>query len=127
MPDEIRLLIVDDTAQVREGLRSLLPLAAEAAGLALEIVGEAADGKSALAEVVRHEPNVVLLDLEMPGTDGYAAARAIKTRRPNVRVVILTVHGDETTRKRALEAGADAFVAKGASPSALIQAIRGVR
>ncbi len=125
--EPIRLLIVDDSPQVRQGLRSLLPLAGEAAGLRVEIMGEAADGESALEQVARHDPDVVLLDLEMPGMDGYVTARVIKARRPRVRVVILTVHGDETARGRALAAGADAFVDKGAPTPALIHAIRGVR
>ncbi len=127
MAELIRLLIVDDAPHVRQGLCSLLPLAGEAAGLRVEIVGEAADGESALDQVARHDPDVVLLDLEMPGMDGYVAARAIKARRPGVRVVILTVHGGETARGRALAAGADAFVDKGVPTPALIQAIGGVR
>jgi DNA-binding NarL/FixJ family response regulator len=116
-----RILIVDDNAEVRRELRTLLPLAGD-----LEIVGEAADGLEAvrLAEALR--PHAILLDLQMPVLDGYAAARRIKDRWPACRVVALTVHDDEATRQKARQAGVDVFLVKGAPLGALVEAIAGV-
>jgi DNA-binding NarL/FixJ family response regulator len=113
-----RILIVDDNPQVRRELRTLLPLAGD-----LEVVGEAADGAEAirLAEVLR--PDVILLDLQMPVLDGYAAARRIKGHRPACRVVALTVHDDETTRQKASQAGVDVFLVKGSPLGTLVEAI----
>jgi DNA-binding NarL/FixJ family response regulator len=115
-----RILIVDDSSQVRQELRTLLPLAGD-----LEVVGEAADGLEAvrLAEVLR--PHTILLDLQMPVLDGYAAARRIKDRWPACRVVALTVHDDQATRQKASQAGVDVFLVKGAPLGALVAAISG--
>lgn len=115
-----RVLIVDDNAEVRRELRTLLPLAGD-----LEVVGEAADGAEAvrLAEALR--PDVILLDLQMPVLDGYAAARRIKDRWPACRMVALTVHDDEATRQKASQAGLDVFLVKGAPLRTLVEAIAG--
>jgi DNA-binding NarL/FixJ family response regulator len=121
----IRVLIVDDMPQVRQGVRTLLPLAGQVADLPLEIVGEAGDGNQAIEQAMALDPDVVLMDLEMPEMDGYAAAQAIKACRPAIRVVALTVHGDPAARRKAQEAGVDAFVEKGAPMPVLMQAIRG--
>jgi DNA-binding NarL/FixJ family response regulator len=88
-------------------------------------VGEAADGAEAirLAEALR--PHVILLDLQMPVLDGYAAARRIKGRWPACRVVALTVHDDEATRQKASQAGVDVFLVKGSPLGALVAAISG--
>jgi len=120
----IRVLIVDDAPEVRRGLRTLLPLVAEAMALELAIVGEAGDGDEAIAQAIALDADVVLMDLEMPGVDGYAAARAIKARHPSTRVVALTVHGDPAARRQAQQAGVDEFVEKGAPMPVLMQAIR---
>jgi len=121
----IRVLIVDDVPQVRLGLMTLLPLAAEAAGVQLEVVGQAGNGNEAIEQAIALSPDVVLMDLEMPELDGYAAARAIKACRPSTRLVALTVHGDPQARHRAREAGVDVFVEKGAPMPVLMQAIGG--
>ena len=115
-----RILIVDDSPQVRQELRTLLPLAGD-----LEVVGEAADGAEAvrLAETLR--PDVILLDLQMPILDGYAAARCIKGHWPACRVVALTVHDDVATRQKADQAGVDVFLVKGSPLGALVDAISG--
>lgn len=123
MSEELRLLVVDDSAQVRQGLLALLPLAAARCGLAIEVAGEAEGGDEAVARERLLDPDVVVMDLEMPEGDGLAATRAMKARRPAVRVVALTVHGDPATRARAREAGVDAFVEKGASVAVLLRAI----
>jgi DNA-binding NarL/FixJ family response regulator len=114
----MRIIIADDRRQVRRELRAILPLAGD-----VEIVGEAADGLEAVRLVAALQPAAALLDLEMPVMDGYRAAAAIKAVCPICRVVALTIHGDEVARRRAAEAGVDAFVVKGAPVAALIEAL----
>jgi len=113
-----RVLIVDDSPQVRQELRTLLTLAGD-----IEIVGEAADGLEAIRLAEALQPEVVLMDLEMPVLDGYEAARQIKSRWPACRVVALTVHGYEAARQKASQAEVDVFLVKGASVETLVQAI----
>ena len=115
-----RILIVDDNAEVRQELRTLLPLVSD-----LEVVGEAADGLEAIRLAEAFRPHVILLDLQMPILDGYAAARRIKGRWPACRVVAFTVHDDEATRQKASQAGVDVFLVKGAPLGALVEAIAG--
>lgn len=113
----LRVVIADDRQQVRQELRAILPLAGE-----IEVVAEAANGLEAarLAESLR--PDVVLLDLQMPVMDGYAAARRIKAVCPGCRVIALTIHGDEGSRRRAAEAGFDGFIVKGAAIAEIVAA-----
>ena len=113
-----RVLIVGDNPQVRRELRTLLPLAGN-----IEITGEAADGLEAIHLLQTLEPEVVLIDLEMPILDGYEATRQIKAYRPLCRVVALTVYADRESRDRATGAGVDAFLVKGGSVESLVQAI----
>lgn len=120
----IRVLIVDDAPQVRAGLRTLLPLLAEADGLPLEIVGEACDGQDALAQIEALRPTAVCLDLEMPKMDGLAATRIIKTRWPATRVIAFSAQGGADVEQRARAAGVDEFIVKGAPLGGLIQALR---
>jgi DNA-binding NarL/FixJ family response regulator len=119
----IRVLVVDDMPQVREGLRTLLPLAGEAAGCPVVVVGEAGDGREAVQQTGVLEPDVVLMDLEMPVMSGYEAARRIKARWPACRVVALTAHGYESAQAQAFQAGVDVFITKGAPVETLVQAI----
>jgi DNA-binding NarL/FixJ family response regulator len=119
----IRVLIVDDTAQVRRDLTTVLLMMGKEAGINLEIVGEAADGQEAIQLSARLKPDVVLMDLAMPILNGFAATREIKNYRPLTRVVILTVYNDEVLRENARLAGADDFVEKGAPLNRLFQAI----
>ena len=117
-----RLLIVDDVPQVRRELRTLLPLLD-----AIEIVGEAEDGQSAIELAASLRPDVVLMDVEMPIVDGLTATRSIKQQCPQCRIVILSIHNDEATRASARAAGADVFVDKGASIGSLIQAMAEIK
>jgi DNA-binding NarL/FixJ family response regulator len=105
---------------VRRELWTLLPLAGD-----LEVVGEAADGEEAVRLAEALQPHVILLDLQMPVLDGYAAARHIKGRWPACRVVALTVHDDESTRQKASQAGVDVFLVKGSPLGTLVEAISG--
>jgi DNA-binding NarL/FixJ family response regulator len=113
-----RVLIVDDSPQVRQELRTLLPLAGD-----IVIVGEAGDGLEAVRLVQMLQPEVVLMDLEMPVLDGYEATRQIKASSPSCRVVALTVHGYEGARQKANHSGVDVFLVKGVSVETLVQAI----
>lgn len=115
----ITILIVDDQPAVRAGLRMRLSLEPD-----FQIVGEARDGKEALDLVSRLEPDVVLMDMEMPGMDGLAATKALKSLALESRVIILTIHDDEVSRKRARGAGAAGFVSKHADEAMLLSAIR---
>ena len=115
---KLRVLIADDRQQVRQELGAILPLAGD-----IEVVGEAANGLEAVQLAAALQPQAVLLDLEMPVMDGYQAAAQIKAVCPACRVVALTIYGDETARRRAAEAGFDAFIVKGAPISALIEAL----
>lgn len=116
--NKLRVLIADDRQQVRQELRAILPLAGN-----IEVVGEAANGLEAVRLAAALQPQAVLLDLQMPVMDGYQAAAQIKAVCPVCRLIALTIHGDETARRRAADAGFDAFIVKGAPISALIEAL----
>ena len=116
---DIRVLIVDDIPQVRHELHTLLHLSG-----CVQVIGEAADGTEAVRLVTQLEPDAVLMDLEMPVMDGYEAARRIKNVFPNCRVIALSIHEDAASRQKARQAGADAFIPKGASSHELLDAIR---
>ncbi len=120
----IRILIVDDMAQVRRDLRTILPLAGEMSGMSIEIAGEATDGYDAIRLAGELRPDVVLMDLSMPRLDGCHATREIKALYPDIKVLVLTVHGAQAARHKAHLAGADGFVEKGAPVSELIHQIQ---
>lgn len=90
----------------------------------LQIVGEARDGNEALEVVSRLKPDVVVMDMEMPIMDGLAAAEALQSLAPECQVIILTIHDDETTRKKAKASGAAGFVSKHADDAVLLNIIR---
>ena len=115
----MRVLIVDDMPHVRQDLRTLLPLAGN-----IEIAGEAANGHEAIEQAASLQPDVILMDLEMPIVDGLAATRSIKLRHPATRIIALTIHADAATRQKAARAGVDEFVEKGAPLGALLRAIQ---
>jgi two-component system response regulator NreC len=117
----VRILIVDDHGVLRAGLRALL-----SAEFDLEVVGEAIHGAEALEIAGRLNPNVILLDLSMPGPSGIEVTRELRQRLPDVRVLILTVHEDETLLQEAIRAGASGYILKRAVESELIDAIRAV-
>ena len=121
--EEIRLLIVDDLPQVRYGLVIALELASKAARTRINIIGEAQNGKEAVEQAKALEPDVVLMDLEMPVLDGYTATQCIKAQDPSIYVVALTIHGDNASRQKAAQAGADAFIEKGIPLGELVQVI----
>ncbi|MCL4395169.1 MAG: response regulator transcription factor [Chloroflexi bacterium] len=115
----MRILLADDHAVVRRGLEMVLGLEKD-----FEIVGDARNGTQAVARVVDLHPDLVLMDLKMPGLEGSAATRQIKRALPDVKVLILTgVEVDEEILG-ALDAGADGYILKDVSPEELIHAIR---
>ncbi len=117
----IRVLLVDDDPLVRAGLSLMLGGAAD-----IEIVGEAADGGDVDALVDRTRPDVVLMDVRMPGTDGLTATERLRARRDPPQVVVLTTfHADEQVL-RALRAGAAGFVLKDTPPTEIVEAVRRV-
>lgn len=116
----IRILVVDDVEDVRQGLCALLSLFDQ-----VEVVGQAADGLAAIERAETLKPQVVLMDLEMPGMDGYQATLRIKSNDRACRVVALTVHGYAEARQKAFQAGVDAFIVKGAPLDELVGAILG--
>jgi NarL family two-component system response regulator LiaR len=115
----IRVLVTDDHAVVRSGLGRFLQVNAD-----MELVGEAADGSEAVDLVGLHQPDVVLMDLVMPGTDGIAATREIHRRYPGIKVIALTSFAEEALVQGALQAGAVGYLQKNVSAAELAHAIR---
>lgn len=117
-PPELRVVLAEDHDMLRSGLRGWL----QAGGLA--VVGEAIDGRGAIEQVERHQPDVVLMDITMPGMDGLAALAEIHERFPDVRVVMLSVHADEGRVLDAMRAGASGYMLKSITVDELLAAIR---
>jgi len=117
----IRVLVVDDHAVLRAGLRLLLNAQAD-----MEAVGEAGDGAEALTLARQLQPDVVLLDITMPGTGGLEVLRRIKQAVPKTHVLILSMHDDESYLREALRLGASGYTLKRAADTELISAIRAV-
>jgi DNA-binding NarL/FixJ family response regulator len=115
----IRVLLVDDQPAVRQGLRIRLVLEPD-----VEVVGEAGDGAGAISLAQSLRPDVILMDVRMPGMDGISAVRTLHAVAPESAVVILSLYDDASTRARAEEAGATAFVAKHQVEETLLAAIR---
>jgi DNA-binding NarL/FixJ family response regulator len=115
----IRVLLVDDHAVVREGLRNFLALQD-----GLEIVGEASDGAEAIEQAQRLEPDVILMDLVMPGLDGIGAMRQLRVRSPGSRVIVLTSFLEDERVLPAIQAGAAGYLLKNVTPAELARAIR---
>ncbi len=116
---KLRVLIVDDHGVVRAGIRSLLDTETD-----MEVVGEAARGEEALEKVRRLHPELVLMDIAMPGMNGIEATRRIKEEFPDICVLVLTMHDDEEFFFPVLRAGASGYVLKGAEPKELLHAIQ---
>lgn len=118
---QIRLLVVDDHQLVRKGIRSLLINHPD-----IEIVGEAENGIVALRQVQACNPDIVLLDIRMPGLDGIEVIRQLHHTRPEVKIIILTTYDDEAYISGALEAGVHGYLLKNVSHEVLADAIRSV-
>jgi NarL family two-component system response regulator LiaR len=117
--NRLRVVIADDHAMLREGLIAFLKAFPD-----LELVGEAGDGQQAVQLSIEHRPDVVLMDLVMPGMDGIAATRAIRERVPDTQVVVLTSFKEDTLVQSAIEAGAIGYLLKDSRADDLADAIR---
>jgi DNA-binding NarL/FixJ family response regulator len=116
-----RILIADDHAILREGVRALLATADD-----LEVVGEAADGREAIDQAQQLEPDVILMDVAMPGLGGLEATLEIRRRVPRAKILVLSQYGEPEYVRRFLKAGVSGYVLKKAAGADLVSAIRAV-
>ncbi|MBI2861077.1 MAG: response regulator transcription factor [Chloroflexi bacterium] len=119
--DKMRVLIIDDHAIVREGLRTILEGQQD-----IEVVGEAADGAEGVARAKELHPDIVLMDITMPGMNGLEATRKLKKEEPGVKILVLTMHEGDEYFFKFLDAGASGYFVKGGHSSELISAMRAV-
>ena len=115
--EKIRVLIVDDSPPVRHGLQSILRAYSD-----IEVLGEATDGQEAIDKVEQVQPDVILMDAQMPGMDGVEATRHIKERWPSIKVLFLMVHSSYV--EAAMAAGADGHLMKDSGRQELVLTIR---
>jgi DNA-binding NarL/FixJ family response regulator len=121
MTAPIRVLVVDDDALVRSGLRMMLAGADQ-----IEVVGEADDGRGVLSAVDAYHPDVVLMDIRMPGLDGIGATRLLRAQREPPAVIVLTTFDADELVLRALQAGAAGFLLKDTAPAEIVRGIESV-
>ncbi|MCG6898741.1 MAG: UvrY/SirA/GacA family response regulator transcription factor [Gammaproteobacteria bacterium] len=117
----INVMLVDDHDLVRKGIRRLLD---DSSGI--KVIAEAPDGEQAIRQVRKQKPDVILMDISMPGIGGLEATRKITQRSPDMKVIVVTVHDDDPFPARLLEAGAAGYITKGCDIDEIIQAIRSV-
>ena len=117
--DQIRILIIDDHPVVREGLAGMLAGQPDFA-----VVGEAKDGAEAVAMDAQLQPDVLLMDLRMPGMDGVAAIEAVRAKRPSANILVLTTYDSDADIVRAIEAGATGYLLKDTPREELFRAVR---
>ena len=117
----IRVLIADDHSIVRGGIRRLLEDQED-----IQVVAEASDGHEAIKKILETDPDVILLDISMPGMDGLDVTKQLKAINPRVRILILTMHAEEQYAPRLMRAGAMGYVTKHAAPEDLVKAINAV-
>jgi len=119
-PPSIRVLVVDDHHVVREGLRRMLEMEN-----GIQVIGEARSGEEAIAKAISLSPDVIVMDLKMPGMDGITATREIKERLPNVGILVLTLYAEDFV-KQAVEAGVSGYLLKDSDCEQITQAIHQV-
>lgn len=117
----IRLLIVDDIAETRDNVRRLLSLDEE-----ITVVGEADNGQSAIEQVKKLRPDIVLMDINMPVMDGMTSCREIATQFPQSKVIMMTVQGGEEYIQKAFQMGAKGYIVKPFSSAELINTVKSV-
>jgi DNA-binding NarL/FixJ family response regulator len=115
----LRILLADDHVTVRHGLRLLIDSQAD-----MLVVSEASDGQAAIQNAIAVKPDVIVMDISMPGMNGLAATRALKKQQPDIAIVTLTRHGDDAYIQELLRAGVSGYVLKQSAPTELLQAIR---
>jgi DNA-binding NarL/FixJ family response regulator len=118
-PRNLRILLADDHVTVRQGLKMLIESQGD-----MTVVSEASDGTAAVEQARTLRPDVVVMDISMPGMNGLVATRTLKSIQPDSVIVILTRHGDDAYLQELLRAGADGYVLKQSAASELVQAIR---
>jgi DNA-binding NarL/FixJ family response regulator len=121
MMSPLRILLADDHATVRQGLKLLIDSQSD-----MGVVGEAADGHGVLQQAEALKPDIIVMDISMPGMNGLIATRMLKRVQPNVAIVALTRHDDDTYLEELLRAGASGYVLKQSAPTEFLQAIRAV-
>jgi DNA-binding NarL/FixJ family response regulator len=121
MTTPFRVLVADDHATVRQGLKLLIDSQPD-----MQVVGEAADGDGAVRQAEALQPDIVVMDISMPGTNGLLAARLLKQVQPAVAIVVLTRHEDDAYLEELFRAGASGYVLKQSAPTEFLQAIRAV-
>lgn len=119
--DTIRVILADDHAVVRAGLKAVLGVAKD-----ITVVGEASNGREAIAAVDRLDPDVVVMDLTMPEVDGVAATKELVAKKSRARVLVLTMHAEDEYLVPLLEAGAAGYLVKSAADRELVDAVRAV-
>lgn len=119
--EPLRILLADDHLLFRKGLAQLLDSQPD-----FQVIGEATNGLDAVAQTQSLQPDLVLMDINMPNSDGFEATRTIKARLPDVRIVMLTVSEDADDLKAAIQCGADGYLLKNLSPETLFQQLRGL-
>ena len=117
--DPLRVLLADDHVTVRHGLKLLIDGQAD-----MKVVAEASDGATAVQRALDLTPDVVVMDISMPGMNGLVATRTLKQQQPDMAVITLTRHGDDAYLQELLRAGVSGYVLKQSAPSELLQAIR---
>jgi DNA-binding NarL/FixJ family response regulator len=120
-PDTITVALADDHVLFRQALRHLLDSEDD-----IHVVGEASDGRAIQTLVEQHHPDVILMDINMPGIDGVTATRELKSQLPDIRIIILTMFSEDGHVIRAVRAGADAYLLKNSESSRVVDAIRAV-
>lgn len=117
----IRLMIADDHKLFREGIKALLAVTDD-----FEIVGEAEDGETAIKQCLELQPDIVLMDINMPGLNGIQSTRQILEKQPQTRIIMLTMLEDDASIFHAMQAGARGYLLKGADPAEVLSVIRAV-
>ncbi len=120
-PTAIRVIVADDHPIVRSGLRALLDMLPD-----VEVVDEAENGQAAIEKAIEHSPDVMIMDIQMPGVDGIQAVRQIVNANPKIGVLMLTMFEDDANVFAAIRAGARGYLLKGATPTEVANAIRAV-
>jgi DNA-binding NarL/FixJ family response regulator len=115
----LRILLADDHVTMRHGLRLLIDSQPD-----MKVISEASDGQTAMQNAIALKPDVIVMDISMPGMNGLAATRALKQQQPDVIIVTLTRHGDDAYVQELLRAGVAGYVLKQSAPAELLQAIR---
>jgi DNA-binding NarL/FixJ family response regulator len=118
-PGPLRVLLADDHVTVRHGLKLLIEAQSD-----MTVVAEASDGASAIQQALALKPDVIVMDISMPGMNGLVATRKLKQQHPGSAIVTLTRHGDDAYLQELLRAGASGYVLKQSAPTELLQAIR---